>query len=98
MFRRLQPRERVFKNPEAGWHIWKVEENQLNLKGGNDFSSKRNKEKSRPSRQKKMMAGIIRMSQLPENDLGEEAFRLQEGFSNTTMAGSLHPYCLSLRI
>lgn len=44
------------------------------------------------------MAEIIRMNQLPENDLGEEAFRLQEGFSNTTMAGSLHPYCPSLRI
>lgn len=56
------------------------------------------KEKSRPSRQKKMMAEIIRMIQLPENDFGEEAFRLQEGFLNTTMAGSLHPYCLSLRV
>ena len=38
------------------------------------------KEKSRPSRQKKMMGEIIRMIQLPENDLGEEVFRLQEGF------------------
>ncbi|XDA74629.1 hypothetical protein R6Z07M_004842 [Ovis aries] len=56
------------------------------------------KEKSRPSRQKKMMAEIIRMIQLPENGLGEEVFRLQEGFSNTMMAGSLHPYCLSLRV
>lgn len=56
------------------------------------------KEKSRPSREKKMMAEIIRMIQLLENGLGEEVFRLQEGFSNTMMAGSLHPYCLSLRV
>ena len=34
-----------FKNPEAGWHIWKVEENQLSLKGEKDFSSKRSKER-----------------------------------------------------
>ena len=31
------------------------------------------KEKSRPSRQKKMMGEIIRMIQLPENDLGRPA-------------------------
>lgn len=53
------------------------------------------KDKSRPSRQK-MMDEIIRMIQSPENDLRD--ITLQEDFSNTAVAGSLHPYCPSLRV
>lgn len=70
-------------------------ENQLDPKGGNDFSSKINKERSGPSRQKETTAEII-MIQSPENNLGDTT--LQEDFPNIAVVGSLHPYCPSLRV
>lgn len=68
--RRYQSRKKVIKNTELGGHIWKVKGNELDLKGGNDISRKEvNKEKSRSSRHKEMVAEMITMTQLPENGL-----------------------------
>lgn len=69
-------------------------ENQLDPKGGNDFSSKINKGLD-PQDKKETTAEII-MIQSPENNLGDTT--LQEDFPNIAVVGSLHPYCPSLRI
>lgn len=54
-----------------------------------------NKEKSRPSRHKEMMAEMIRTIQLPENGFG--VITSEEDFPSTAMARSLLPYCPLLR-
>ena len=54
-----------------------------------------NKEKSRLSRHKKMMAEMIRTIQLPENGFG--VITSEEDLPSTAMARSLLPYCPLLR-